>query len=559
MGAKDIRLGRAAQERILAGVQTVAKVVGSTLGPKGKTVLLQQFMQPPRSTKDGVSVAREIELLDKFENMGAALVLQVANKTAQAVGDGTTTATVLAEAILTEGFKLVTAGMNPMDLRRGIDRGVECVVQALVAASRPVHTDEEIAHVGTISANGERDIGELMANAHATVGRDGVLTLEEGKEMETTFSLVEGLSFDRGYLSGGFITNVERRTCELDLAHIILYDRSLPVVKPLIHVLDAIQKAGAAVLLVVEDMDSEPLNTLLLNKFHKGMKICVVKCPSFGAERAETMEDIAILTGATVISNDRNMNMLDIKREELGRARRVVVSRDSTIIMGGEGSQEALNARIAALSAQLETVSDEKEKSSLRLRLAKLQNGVGVIRVGGATEAEVSERKDRVEDAMFATKAAIREGILPGGGVALLRARKALRELQESKVCRTDEAMGLEVVYKALGAPARRILENAGNLEGSSVLAAIEENDNPAWGYNAQTDEYVDMLEAGIMDPTSVVRTALQDAASIAGLLLTTDAMVAEFDPLEIAVGMNPMGAPGSPARYIHDRFRART
>ncbi|UCH73494.1 MAG: chaperonin GroEL [Rhodospirillales bacterium] len=524
MTAKDVRFGEDARERLLRGVNIMADAVKVTLGPKGRNVVFERAYGAPRISKDGVSVAKEIELADHFENMGAQMLREVASKTSDLVGDGTTTATVLAQAIVREGAKAVAAGMNPMDLRRGIDMAVNAVVADIQNRSRPVSTSKEIAQVGTISANGETEVGEMIAQAMDKVGHEGVITVEEAKSLKTELEVVEGMQFDRGYLSPYFITNPDKLTCEMEDAYVLLHEKKLSNLQPLLPVLEAIVQSAKPLLIIAEDVEGEALATLVVNKLRGGLRVAAVKAPGFGDRRKAMLEDIAILTGGQVISEDLGIKLENVTVEMLGRAKRVILSKDETTLVEGAGEKSDIVARCTQIRRQIEDTTSDYDKEKLQERLAKLAGGVAVIRVGGATEVDVKERKDRVEDAMHATRAAVEEGILPGGGVALLYAAAALGGVSPKN---DDQKMGVDIVRRALGMPARLIIENAG-LDASIILGRLVERQDFDAGFDAQTGAYVNMLEAGIIDPTKVVRIALQDAASVAGLLITTEAMVAE-------------------------------
>jgi chaperonin GroEL len=524
MSAKEILFNAKAREKIMDGVDTLANAVRVTLGPKGRNVLLEKSYGAPRITKDGVSVAKEIELTDKFENIGAQMVKEIASKTSDLAGDGTTTATVLAHAILSEGVKAVAAGANPMDLLRGINLAVETTVEFLKNSSRTVSTSEEIAQVGTISANGEKEIGSMLADAVSKVGKEGVITIEEAKSFQTELDVVEGMQFDRGYISPYFVTNPEKMSCELENPYVLIHEKKLSGLQPLLPVLEAVVQSGRPLLIVAEDIEGEALATLVVNKLRGGLRVAAVKAPGFGDRRKAMLEDIATLTAGTVISEDVGIKLENVNIMMLGTAKKVTITKDDTTIVEGAGKKTDIDARCAQIKAQIEDSTSEYDIEKLRERLAKLSGGVAVIRVGGATEVEVKEKKDRVDDAMHATKAAIEEGIVPGGGVALLR---SIKELCSLKPGNEDQKIGIGIIKKALTAPARQIANNAGE-EGSIVVHNILDNNDFNYGYDASKGEYTDMLKSGIIDPTKVVRTALQDAASIAGLLLTTEAVVVE-------------------------------
>ena len=525
MAAKDVKFSQDARERMLRGVDTLANAVKVTLGPKGRNVVIEKSFGAPRITKDGVTVAKEIELSDKFENMGAQMVREVAAKQADAAGDGTTTATVLAQAIVREGAKAVAAGMNPMDLKRGIDLAVQAVTKSLGEHSKTITGSEEVAQVGTISANGDRTIGEMIAEAMKKVGKEGVITVEEAKTAETELDIVEGMQFDRGYLSPYFVTNGEKMIVELEDPYILIHDKKLTGLQTLLPLLEAVVRSGKPLLIVAEDVEGEALATLVVNKLRGGLKIAAVKAPGFGDRRKAMLEDIAILTGGTAISEDLGIKLENVTLDMLGRAKRVRIEKENTTIVDGMGSKADIDARIAQIKAQIEETTSDYDREKLQERLAKLAGGVAVIRVGGATEVEVKEKKDRVDDALNATRAAVEEGILPGGGVALLRAIKALEGLAPAS---DDQRTGIDIVRRAISAPAKQIVENAGE-DGGVVIGKLLEANDYAWGYDAQTGEYRDLVKAGIIDPTKVVRTAIQDAASVAGLLITTEAMIADL------------------------------
>ncbi|MCW5751406.1 MAG: chaperonin GroEL [Alphaproteobacteria bacterium] len=524
MAAKEVKFSADARGRMLRGVDILADAVKVTLGPKGRNVVLDKSFGAPRITKDGVTVAKEIELADKFENMGAQMVREVASRTNDVAGDGTTTATVLAQAIVREGCKAVAAGMNPMDLKRGIDLAVERVIGDIAKRSTSVTSEDQIAQVGTISANGEREVGEMIARAMQKVGKEGVITVEEAKGLETELDVVEGMQFDRGYLSPYFVTNAEKMTVELDNPYILLHEKKLSGLQAMLPVLEAVVQSGKPLLIVAEDVEGEALATLVVNKLRGGLKVAAVKAPGFGDRRKAMLEDIATLTGGQVISEDLGIKLETVTLAMLGQAKRVRIDKENTTIVDGAGKKKEIEARCNQIRQQVEETTSDYDREKLQERLAKLAGGVAVIKVGGATEVEVKERKDRVDDALHATRAAVEEGIVPGGGVALLYATRALDGL---KGANHDQQMGIDIVRRALQSPARQIAENAG-VDGAVVAGKLLEQKNVKLGYNAQTDEYVDMVKAGIIDPTKVVRTALQDAASVAGLLVTTEAMVAE-------------------------------
>lgn len=539
MVAKDMKFATEARERMLRGIDTLANAVKVTLGPKGRNVVIERSFGAPRVTKDGITVAKEIELEDRFENMGAQMVREVASRTSDIAGDGTTTATVLAEAIVKEGAKSVAAGMNPMDLKRGIDLAVDAIVHDLKSHARKVTANEEIAQVATISANGDAEIGKFLADAMKKVGHEGVITVEEAKSLSTELEIVEGMQFDRGYISPYFATNAEKMRVELEDAYLLIHEKKLSVLQTLLPLLEAVAQSGKPLLIVAEDVEGEALATLLVNKLRGGLKVAAVKAPGFGDRRKAMLEDIAILTGGTAISEDIGIKLENVTLDMLGRAKKVVVDKESTTIVDGAGAKKDIEARMTQMKVQIEETTSDYDREKLQERLAKLAGGVAVIRVGGATEVEVKERKDRVDDAHHATRAAVEEGILPGGGVALLRAQKALKGM---RTAHADQKAGIEIVRRALRMPACQIAENAGE-EGSLVINKVLENDNYNWGFNAATGEYQDMVKAGVIDPAKVVRTALQDASSIAALLITTEALVAE-KPKKAethAPGMPPM------------------
>ncbi|MBR1479314.1 MAG: chaperonin GroEL [Alphaproteobacteria bacterium] len=524
MSAKELRFSTEARDGILKGVNALANAVKVTMGPKGRNVLLDKSYGAPRITKDGVSVAKEIEVADKFENVGAQMVKEVANKTSDLAGDGTTTATVLAQAILTEGIKSVAAGANPMDLLRGINMAVDSTVSFLKEKSKPVSTNEEIVQVGTISANGEKEIGEMLANAVEKVGKEGVITIEEAKSFQTELDVVEGMQFDKGYISPYFVTNSEKMTAELENPYILIHEKKLSGLQPILPVLEAVVQSGRPLLIIAEDIEGEALATLVVNKLRGGLRVAAVKAPGFGDRRKAMLEDIAILTGGTLISEDVGIKLENVNIAMLGSAKKVTITKDDTTIVEGAGRKEDIQARCGQIKSQIETSTSDYDIEKLKERLAKLSGGVAVIRVGGATEVEVKEKKDRVDDAMHATKAAIEEGVVPGGGVALLRSIEKLDTLQPKN---EDQKIGINIIRHALMAPARQISNNAG-VEGSVVISKILDNKDFNHGYDASSDTYTDMIKSGIIDPTKVVRTALQDAASIAGLLLTTECVVVD-------------------------------
>src|SRR5881275_2323645 len=524
MSAKEVKFSVDARNRMLRGIDTLAHAVRVTLGPRGRNVLLDKSFGAPRMTKDGVTVAKEIELEDKFENMGAQMVREVASRTSDQAGDGTTTATVLAQAIVREGAKAVAAGLNPMDLKRGVDMAVEAVVADVKSRSKKIATNEEIAQVGTISANGERDIGEMIAKAMQKVGNEGVITVEEAKSLETELDVVEGMQFDRGYISPYFITDADKMRAVLEDPYILIHEKKLSSLQTLLPLLEAVVQSGKPLLIVAEDVEGEALATLVVNKLRGGLKVAAVKAPGFGDRRKAMLEDIAILTSGQMIAEDLGIKLENVTLEMLGRAKRVRVEKENTTIIDGAGSKHDIEGRIQQIKAQIEETTSDYDREKLQERLAKLAGGVAVIRVGGSTEVEVKEKKDRVDDAMHATRAAVEEGILPGGGIPLLRAIKALQKVKNEN---SDVQAGINIVLKALEAPIRQIAENAG-VEGSIVVGKIGDNGSETYGFDAQTEQYGDMLQAGIIDPAKVVRAALQDAASVAGLLITTEAMVAE-------------------------------
>ncbi len=545
MAAKDVKFDTDARNRMLAGVNTLANAVKVTLGPKGRNVVLDKSFGAPRITKDGVSVAKEIELEDKFENMGAQMVKEVAQRTNDEAGDGTTTATVLAQAIVREGMKSVAAGMNPMDLKRGIDLATTKVVEAIKAASRPVTDSDEVAQVGTISANGEEEIGRQIADAMQKVGNEGVITVEENKGLETETDVVEGMQFDRGYLSPYFVTNADKMTTELEDAIILLHEKKLSSLQPMVPLLESVIQSGKPLLIIAEDVEGEALATLVVNKLRGGLKIAAVKAPGFGDRRKAMLQDIAILTGGQVISEDLGMKLENVTIDMLGSAKRVAITKDETTIVDGAGDKAEIEARVAQIRTQVEETTSDYDREKLQERVAKLAGGVAVIRVGGMSEVEVKERKDRVDDALNATRAAVQEGVVVGGGVALIQAGKTLDGL---KGANSDQDVGISIVRKAIEAPLRQIAENSG-VDGSVVAGKIRESDDAAFGFNAQTEEYGDLFKFGVIDPAKVVRTALQDAASVAGLLITTEAMVADKPAKEGAGGagggMPDMGGMG--------------
>ena len=538
MAAKDVRFSVDARDRMLRGVETLANAVKVTLGPKGRNVVIEKSFGAPRITKDGVTVAKEIELEDKFENMGAQMVREVAQKTNDEAGDGTTTATVLAAAIVKEGVKSVAAGMNPMDLKRGIDLAVTAVVADIKKRAKKVGSSAEIAQVGTISSNGDATIGKMIAEAMQKVGNEGVITVEEAKALETDVEIVEGMQFDRGYLSPYFITNAEKMLAELEDAYVLLHEKKLPGLQALLPVLEAVVQSSKPLLIVAEDVEGEALATLVVNKLRGGLKVAAVKAPGFGDRRKAMLEDIAVLTGGQLISEDLGIKLENVTIAMLGRAKKVVIDKEKTTIIDGAGKKKDIEARVGQIKSQIEETTSDYDREKLQERLAKLAGGVAVIRVGGATEVEVKEKKDRVEDALNATRAAVEEGIVPGGGVALLRAKKAIGKLHNDNA---DVQAGINIVLKALESPLRQIAENSG-FEGSIVVNKILENKSETFGFDAQNEDYVDMVEKGIVDPAKVVRAALQDAASVAGLLVTTEAMVAETPKEQPAMPAMPPG-----------------
>jgi len=529
MSAKEVKFSRDAREKMLRGVDILANAVKVTLGPKGRNVVIEKSFGAPRVTKDGVTVAKEIELEDKFENMGAQMVREVASKTSDLAGDGTTTATVLAQAIVKEGAKSVAAGANPMDLKRGIDLAVATVVEHLKGKSKKVTSNAEIAQIGTISANGDAEVGEMLAKAMQTVGNEGVITVEEAKSLETELDVVEGMQFDRGYLSPYFITNADKMVAELDDPYILIHEKKLSGMQPLLPLLEGVVQSGKPLLIIAEDIEGEALATLVVNKLRGGLKVAAVKAPGFGDRRKAMLEDIAVLTGGQTVSEDLGIKLENVTLEMLGRAKRVSITKDDTTIVDGSGKKTDIDARVAQIKAQIEETTSDYDREKLQERLAKLAGGVAVIKVGGATEIEVKERKDRVEDALHATRAAVEEGIVPGGGVALIR---AIAALDIANGANEDQNIGINIVRKALSTPARQIVTNAGG-DGSIVVGKLLESSQYAFGYNAQTGEYGDLVNEGVIDPTKVVRCAIQDAASVAGLLITTEAMVAELPKKE--------------------------
>ena len=540
MAAKDVKFSGDARDRMLRGVDILANAVKVTLGPKGRNVVIDKSFGAPRITKDGVTVAKEIELEDKFENMGAQMLREVASKTNDLAGDGTTTATVLAQAIVREGAKSVAAGMNPMDLKRGIDLATAAVIKDIEKRAKKVSSSSEVAQVGTISANGDAYIGKMIAQAMQKVGNEGVITVEEAKAMETEVEIVEGMQFDRGYISPYFVTNAEKMIAELEDAYILLHEKKLSGLQAMLPVLEAVVQSGKPLIIIAEDVEGEAIATLVVNKLRGGLKVAAVKAPGFGDRRKAMLEDIAILTGGQLISEDLGIKLENVTVNMLGRAKKVVIEKEKTTIVNGAGKKADIEARVQQIKAQIEETTSDYDREKLQERLAKLAGGVAVIRVGGATEIEVKEKKDRVEDALNATRAAVQEGIVPGGGTALLRAKKAVGRLSNDNA---DVQAGINIVLKALEAPIRQIAENAG-VEGSIVVGKILDEKSETYGFDAQNEEYVDMVNKGIVDPAKVVRTALQDAASVAGLLVTTEAMVAEL-PKEAGPAMPPGGGMG--------------
>ncbi len=544
MAAKDVKFSGDARDRMLRGVDILADAVKVTLGPKGRNVVLDKSFGAPRITKDGVTVAKEIELEDKFENMGAQMVREVAQKTNDMAGDGTTTATVLAQAIVREGAKSVAAGMNPMDLKRGIDIAVAAVIKDIEKRAKPVGSSAEVAQVGTISSNGDVAIGSMIAKAMQKVGNEGVITVEEAKSLDTEVEIVEGMQFDRGYISPYFVTNAEKMLAELEDAYILLHEKKLSGLQSMLPVLEAVVQSGKPLVIIAEDVEGEAIATLVVNKLRGGLKVAAVKAPGFGDRRKAMLEDIAILTGGQLISEDLGIKLENVTTAMLGRAKKVIIEKEKCTIVSGAGKKAEIEARVNQIKAQIEETTSDYDKEKLQERLAKLAGGVAVIRVGGATEIEVKEKKDRVEDALNATRAAVEEGIVPGGGVALLRAKKAVGRIHDEN---HDVQAGINIVLKALESPIRQIAENAG-VEGSIVVGKITDENSETYGFDAQTEKYVDMIKAGIVDPAKVVRTALQDAGSVAGLLITTEAMVAEL-PKDPAPAM-PAGGGGMGGMY---------
>ncbi|SIN61133.1 chaperonin GroEL [Parasphingorhabdus marina DSM 22363] len=542
MAAKDVKFGRDARERILTGVNTLADAVKVTLGPKGRNVVLDKSFGAPRITKDGVSVAKEIELKDKYENMGAQMLREVASKTNDVAGDGTTTATVLAQSIVTEGMKSVSAGMNPMDLKRGIDQAAAAVVASLQKRSKNVKSSEEVAQVGVISANGDKEVGQKIAEAMDKVGKEGVITVEEAKGLDFELDVVEGMQFDRGYLSPYFITNPDKMLAELENPYILIHEKKLTNLQPMLPILEAVVQAGRPLLIIAEDIEGEALATLVVNKLRGGLKIAAVKAPGFGDRRKAMLEDIAILTKGEMISEDLGIKLESVTLNMLGQAKSVTIDKDNTTIVDGGGKKGEIKARVEAIRAQIETTTSDYDKEKLQERLAKLAGGVAVIKVGGATEVEVKEKKDRVDDALHATRAAVEEGIVPGGGTALLYATAALKGLEGEN---EDQTRGVDIVRKALQAPVRQIAENAG-FDGAVVAGKLLDQKDKNFGFNAFSDKYEDLVKSGVIDPTKVVRAALQDASSVAGLLITTEAAVAELpEDKSAAPAMPDMGGMG--------------
>ena len=541
MAAKDVKFGADAREKMLRGVDILADAVQVTLGPKGRNVVIDKSFGAPRTTKDGVTVAKEIELADKFENMGAQMVREVASKTNDAAGDGTTTATVLARAIVREGSKSVAAGMNPMDLKRGIEKAVEAVVADLKKRSKKVKSNDEIGQVGTISANGDKEVGDMIAQAMAKVGNEGVITVEEAKSLATELDVVEGMQFDRGYISPYFITNPDKMVVELNDALVLIHEKKLTSLQPMLPVLEAVVQSGRPLLIIAEEIEGEALATLVVNKLRGGLKVAAVKAPGFGDRRKAMLEDIAVVTGGQVISEDLGIKLENVKLDMLGKAKTVKIDKDNTTIIDGAGKKNDIQSRVAQIKAQIEETTSDYDKEKLQERLAKLAGGVAVIRVGGATEVEVKERKDRVDDALNATKAAVEEGIIPGGGTALLYASKALKDVTGDN---DDQTQGINIVRRAIQYPIRQIVSNAGQ-EASIIVGKLSEQKSNTFGYNAQTGEYVDFIDAGIVDPTKVVRVALQNAASVAGLLITTEAMITDRPKKDAAPAMPGGGGMG--------------
>jgi len=541
MAAKEVKFSRDARERMIEGVDILADAVKVTLGPKGRNVVIEKSFGAPRITKDGVTVAKEIELEDKFQNMGAQMVREVASKTNDIAGDGTTTATVLAQSIVREGAKAVAAGMNPMDLKRGVDLAVTEAVAYLQKRSKKIKSSDEVAQVGTISANGDREIGDMISEAMQRVGNEGVITVEEAKSLETELEVVEGMQFDRGYLSPYFITNAEKMICDLEDPYILLHEKKLSNLQAMLPVLEAVVQSSRPLLIIAEDVEGEALATLVVNKLRGGLKVAAVKAPGFGDRRKAMLEDIAVLTGGQVISEDLGIKLENVTLDMLGTAKKVAITKEETTIVDGAGKKKDIEGRVGQIKAQIEETTSDYDREKLQERLAKLAGGVAVIRVGGATEVEVKEKKDRVDDALNATRAAVEEGIVPGGGTALLNAKNAVKKLSSDNA---DIQAGINIVLKSLEAPIRQIVENAG-VEGSIVVGKITDTKGDTFGFNAQTEEYGDMVAQGIVDPTKVVRTALQDAASVAGLLITTEAMVAELPKKDAPAPAMPGGGMG--------------
>ena len=543
MAGKDIHFSTEARNKMLKGVNILADAVAVTLGPKGRNVVIDKSFGAPKSTKDGVSVAKEVELKDKFENMGAQMVREAASKTNDVAGDGTTTATVLTRAIVTEGLKFVAAGMNPMDLRRGVDSAIDAASEAISGSSKKVKTSAEVAQVGSISANGEAEVGDMIAKAMDKVGNEGVITVEEAKGLETELDVVEGMQFDRGYLSPYFVTNAEKMTAELENAYILLHEKKLTNLQPMLPLLEAVVQAGRPLVIIAEDVEGEALATLVVNKLRGGLKIAAVKAPGFGDRRKAMMEDISILTGGQVISEDLGIKLENVTINDLGTSKRISIDKENTTIVNGAGTKADIQGRCSQIRKQIEETTSDYDREKLQERLAKLAGGVAVIKVGGATEVEVKERKDRVDDALNATRAAVEEGIVTGGGLALLKAASALDKV---KTANADQKAGVDIVRRALETPLRTIANNAG-VDGSVIVGKLKENKSASEGYDAQTDKFVDMFKAGIIDPTKVVRTSLQNAASIAGVLITTEAMVADApeDKAAAAPAMPDMGGMG--------------
>jgi chaperonin GroEL len=538
MAAKEVKFGTDARAKMLRGVDILADAVKVTLGPKGRNVVLDKAFGAPRITKDGVTVAKDIDLTDKFENMGAQMVREVASKTNDVAGDGTTTATVLAQAIVREGSKAVAAGMNPMDLKRGVDLAVEAVIKQIGKRSRKVTTNDEVAQVGTISANGDAEVGGMIARAMAKVGNEGVITVEEAKSLDTELDVVEGMQFDRGYLSPYFVTNADKMKVELEDALVLIHEGKLSGLQPMLPLLESVVQSTKPLLILAEDVEGEALATLVVNRLRGGLKVAAVKAPGFGDRRKAMLADIAVLTGGQVISEDLGIKLENVTLDMLGKAKRIDIDKDNTVIVDGAGKKSEIKARCEQIRAQVEETTSEYDKEKLQERLAKLSGGVAVIRVGGATEVEVKERKDRVEDAMNATRAAVEEGVVPGGGVALLHAISALAKIEGEN---SDQNVGVSIVRRAIEAPVRQIAENAG-VDGAVVAGKLLEQKDPNWGYNAQTGEYCDLVKSGVIDPAKVVRVALQDAASVSGLIITTEAMVADKPEKDAAGGAGGMG-----------------